>query len=39
MSSDIYSHLRWIEIERMRLGGDELLTQQITKNDSLAILG
>jgi hypothetical protein len=30
-SSDVYGYLRWIEIERMGLDGNELLTQQIAK--------
>lgn len=30
-SSSVYGYLRWIEIERMGLDGNELLTQQIAK--------
>jgi|GEM_PF-6978656 len=30
-SSNVYGYLRWIEIERMGLDGNELLTQQIAK--------
>ncbi|VVP61250.1 hypothetical protein [Pseudomonas fluorescens] len=30
-SSDLFGYLRWIEIERMGLDGNEILTQQIVE--------